>query len=434
MKLTQGQKIRAIDGEIIVVEKFLASGGQGEVYKVNFKGESKALKWYTCKFLDEDAFYANLSKNVDMGIKKGAPSKEFLWPLALTEKCFGSFGYVMDLIPDGYYEIDHYIMALVKFSSFKSAVEACIQINSAFRALHLKGLAYQDLNGGNFVINPETGNVLICDNDNVAPDGMTTGIVGTPGYMAPEVFAGKSLPNKRSDQYSMAVLFFILLCGNHPLEGRRWAEIPCLTDKKAMKLYGTHPLFVYDPADRSNEPVQGVHDNVLMRWQFMPQYIREMFQKAFSAQALMDSNRRVSEIEWLQTLCRFRSDIVTCQNPGCGGEVFISNAASTKCDCCGKMYPVTHKLKLPMYDIPVVSKARIYKCQLGTCSMSEALEPIAIILKKEKEFCVKNKSNLIWAGTTLGGRRKKVEPDSMVPVREGISFEIEDKKIEIITS
>lgn len=430
MKLTQGQKIKTIDGEIILVEKFLASGGQGEVYKVNFRGESKALKWYTCSFPNEDAFYENLKKNVGMG----SPSREFLWPLALTEKYVDSFGYVMDLIPDGYHEIDHYIMALVKFSSFKSAVEACIQINSAFRALHLKGLAYQDLNGGNFVINPETGNVLICDNDNVAPDGVTTGILGTPGYMAPEVFAGNSLPSKRSDQYSMAVLFFILLCGNHPLEGKRWAEVPCLTEKIAMKLYGTHPLFIFDPADRSNEPVMGVHNNVLMRWKFMPGYIKDVFMKAFSAQALMDPNRRVSEIEWLQTLCRFRSDIVTCQNPGCGGEVFISNAASTKCDCCGKIYPVTYKLKLPMYEIPVVSKARIYKCQLGTCNLSEALNPMAMILKRENEFGIKNKSNLIWAAVTPSGKSKKVEPDSVVPVRPGISFKIEDKMIEIITS
>ena len=30
------------------------------------------------------------------------------------------------------------------------------------------GYSYQDLNDGNFFINPQSGDVLICDNDNVA--------------------------------------------------------------------------------------------------------------------------------------------------------------------------------------------------------------------------------------------------------------------------
>ena len=67
-----------------------------------------------------------------------------------------------------------------------------LDICCAFRALHLKGLSYQDLNDGNFFINGETGRVLICDNDNVAPDGdNTTGIRGKARYMAPEVVSGK---------------------------------------------------------------------------------------------------------------------------------------------------------------------------------------------------------------------------------------------------
>ena len=37
------------------------------------------------------------------------------------------------------------------------------------------------------IIHPETGDVLICDNDNVAPEGVTSGILGKARYMAPEL-------------------------------------------------------------------------------------------------------------------------------------------------------------------------------------------------------------------------------------------------------
>ena len=427
MLLNQGQKIKTIYDESVEIIKFLASGGQGEVYEVLFRGEHKALKWYTCKFFDENGFYNNLKNNANTE----SPSKEFLWPLAVTEKCYGSFGYVMDLIPPGYYEVDKYTLASVKFVSFKAAVEACIQINSAFRILHLKGYAYQDLSGGNFVINPDKGNVLICDNDNVAPDGVSTGILGTPGFMAPEVVLGKSLPNKRSDQFSMAVLFFMLLCGNHPLEGKRWSDIVCMTDEAALRLYGTQPLFVYDPDDNSNEPVIGIHNNVIARWNFLPQYMKDVFIKAFSGQAMGDPNRRVSEFDWLQVLCRFRSDIVKCKNPACKGEVFINNADSTKCDCCGMTYQVNNKIILPMYEIPSVSGARIYKCQLGVCSLKEALDPMAAIVSKGEDLGIRNKSGMIWSATTPSGKSKKVEPDEVIPIRKGISFKIGDKSLEI---
>ena len=173
----------------IKIVKYLASGGQGDVYIVEYGGKKKALKWYKPQELrDPNAFYENLKRNAD----KGSPDKAFLWPDAVTERTEGSFGYIMDLRPEGYYELSK-ILASEKynFASFKAATEACIRIVSAFRILHNNGYSYQDLNDGNFFIEPKTGDVLICDNDNVAPNGRNTGILGKPRYMAPEIVVGK---------------------------------------------------------------------------------------------------------------------------------------------------------------------------------------------------------------------------------------------------
>ena len=39
-----GDILKSIDGNNIKIIRFLASGGQGDVYEVEYKGERKALK------------------------------------------------------------------------------------------------------------------------------------------------------------------------------------------------------------------------------------------------------------------------------------------------------------------------------------------------------------------------------------------------------
>ena len=74
-------------------------------------------------------------------------------------------------------------------------------IRDRFRALHLAGKSYQDLNDGGFFIDTKTGDVLVCDCDNVAADGDNFGIGGMPGFMAPEVVRGIAKPDVLTDRY-----------------------------------------------------------------------------------------------------------------------------------------------------------------------------------------------------------------------------------------
>ena len=239
------------------------------------------MKWYRDVGKNPDAFYSNLKHNVE----KGSPDKAFLWPQAIMEKAEGSFGYIMDLRPDGYYEISEFMLANVTFASFKVAVDSCLKIVSAFRILHNIGYSYQDMNDGNFFINPTTGDVLICDNDNVSPNGANTGIIGKPRYIAPEIVCNGALPNTQTDRFSLSVILFIILFMNHPFEGKK-SLVPCLTPPIAERIYGSEALFLYDPQDKSNAPVKNIHTNVVARWKFMPNYIKETFLKAFSQQAI----------------------------------------------------------------------------------------------------------------------------------------------------
>ncbi len=426
-QFTPGKTLKTINGKEIKIIKHLANGGQGDVYVASYEGATKALKWYRNVGNDPDAFYNNLKRNVE----KGSPDKAFLWPQDITEKTDGSFGYLMDLRPDGYFELSEFMIAKVaKFSSFKAAVEASIKIVSAFRILHNNGLSYQDLNDGNFFINPRTGDVLICDNDNVAPNGTNMGIIGKPRYMAPEIVCGKSLPNTQTDRFSLAVILFLIIFMNHPFEGKK-SLVPCLTPREAEKLYGSEALFICDPVDKSNEPVKNIHVNVIARWKYIPSYIKDAFLKAFSSEAIKEPSRRLRELDWLKVLVRFRSDIVKCS---CGNEVFINNATTTKCDGCGKMVAVNHVIKLPEYAITAARGSRIYRCQLGICNADEALNPVALVVSKENDptmLGLKNMTTNILPATTPSGKMRQVAPQEIIPLKTGIVIEAYGSKIEI---
>ena len=271
VNLTNGSKAKIV--------KELGRGGQGIVYQVDLAGQMMALKWYINA--PDDKFYKNLEEN----ITKGAPSDAFLWPEYLTMKQKGSYGYIMKLRPQGYFEFGQYLLAKKQFKSFEAMCNAAMKICEGFMKLHLFGYSYQDLNDGNFFIEPNTGDVLICDNDNVMPQGDKSGIMGKARYMAPEIVGGKA-PDKYSDRYSLSVILFMLFYGNHPLEGAKVLGCPCMTEKHEKEFYGSKALFIYDENDKSNLPVRGVHSNVIKRWPVLPKILKEQFQHEFSQECL----------------------------------------------------------------------------------------------------------------------------------------------------
>lgn len=214
----KGQRIPLANGSNAEIIGKLGEGGQGTVYRVKLGGKEYALKWYHDGAIQNPKkFYQNLESN----IAKGAPTKAFLWPLYITKPFEDSFGYIMDLRPGNYREFSEFLLAKVHFESLSAAVNAALNITNGFRELHRNGFSYQDLNDGNFFIDPSDGDVLICDNDNVAPYGESLGIAGKARYMAPEVVRNMTRPNVMTDRFSLAVVLFRLLFLDHPLEGKK---------------------------------------------------------------------------------------------------------------------------------------------------------------------------------------------------------------------
>ncbi|HAL18890.1 MAG TPA: hypothetical protein DCO86_04630 [Spirochaetaceae bacterium] len=358
-----GDSIKLASGKVAAVKDVLGEGGQGTVFKAEANGKEYALKWYHPKTIRNPGdFYENLSRNV----AGGSPSDKFLWPLDITEKKSGRFGYLMDLKPSGFHAFSEFLCARVRFSSLSAVVNATLNITNAFRDLHRKGYSYQDLNDGNFFINPKSGEVLICDNDNVAPYGVNLGIAGKARYMAPEVARHISLPDNYSDRFSLAVVLFELLFLNHPLEGAK-TLVPCMTEELELELYAKNPVFVYDPNDDSNRPNPHVHVNVVRLWKLFPEFIKEKFIRSFSKNALDAKDEsafraaRLMDSEWQTAFLNLRSCLVKCV---CNDETIIDPYSESHCFCCDALIPKPMLLSIGKYIIPLFPGVRLYKCHV----------------------------------------------------------------------
>jgi serine/threonine protein kinase len=124
--------------------------------------------------------------------------------------------------------------------SFRALSTAGFHLAHSFLQLHSKGLCCHDISFGNLFLDPDTGESLICDNDNVTVDGETgAGVLGTPRFMAPEVVTGQGQPGIQTDLYSLAVLLFYLFVVHHPLEGARELAIHSFDLPAMNRLYDT---------------------------------------------------------------------------------------------------------------------------------------------------------------------------------------------------
>lgn len=437
--LPKGKKIPLDNGSeaTIASDKPLGSGGQGEVYLVEYRGEKYALKWYTSdRIIDnKEQFRANLQKNIKRDVP---PSDEFLWPIRLTEPFDGDegrFGYMMRLIPSNYtslsdilrtYKIEinrdgKAVRVPVGFSSLDAIAIAAMHMAKAFRGLQRVGCSYQDMNDGGFYIDTSTGDVLICDCDNVSPQGSNTGIKGKPGYMAPEVVTGESKPGLDTDKFSLAMVLFKFLMRGDPLEGKKVSSRVVLTGSAELEAYGTNPVFIFDPKDDSNRPVYGVHSNVIKNWPLYPEYIRDAFTRSFT-DGLKNPSKRLTPNDWYKLISRLRDDSVACE---CGRNVFldVGDAKIHVCSRCGR----TH-------EILAVDNRRFVLCK------GKKLYSDQIIAPKDEEFSTiagevvenknrpgimgfKNKSEATWIVGYKGKESREIPPDGGCAILQGMTIE-----------
>lgn len=424
MEFKKGDAINLEGGKTAIIGSKLGEGGQGIVYSVDIEGKKFALKWYTFRFSNKEAF----KKNIRSNIESKSPDEKFLWPLYLTEEKEGSFGYIMDIRPKKFSDFSDILNNKVKFASTGKVVTAALNIVNAFRTLHRKGLSYQDLNDGNFFIDVQTGDILICDNDNVTPDGQKNAgnIGGKPGYMAPEIVCGKAYPNSLTDSHSLAVILFKLFCRHDPLMGKAYVDSVCITEQRELELYGSKPVFIFNPKDESNRPVKGIHPNPIKLWPMLPSFLQEAFITSF-CDGLKDPNKRLPENEWQKLLIRFRNTIITC--PHCSQEVLLCNikTGSEISFSCGQTYSYPLVLNTEKYKLPLFPGVKVYACHSikGNDDYSTVTGEVIMNKKNPSLWGIKNLSDSRWSFMTKDGEQKTVGNGDVIPIAKDLELSLD---------
>ena len=127
---------------------------------------------------------------------------------------------LMHLLPGNYQGLENSVLGRMRpVPSFAVLCKAAIDLAECFRKLHNQGLCYKDINLGGPLIDPETGDIMICDTDNVRYN-KTQNIIFI-FFAAPELIRNETICQTNTDLHSLAVLLFYMFMRHHPLDGAR---------------------------------------------------------------------------------------------------------------------------------------------------------------------------------------------------------------------
>ena len=422
--LEAGQKIRTeATGLTCEVLKFLGGGGQGEVYAARVEGKPVALKWYYAASATIEQ-----RKRLETLCAMGAPSSKFLWPVELASaQGVADYGYLMALREARYKSIVDMMKRRIE-PSFRALATVGLELSHSFLQLHARGLCYRDISFGNAFFDPDTGEVLICDNDNVTVDSQAKGgVYGTPRFMAPEIVRGDAVPSSQTDLFSLSVLLFYMFMMHHPLEGKKELEIKCLDLPAMKKLYGTEPLFIFDPADKSNAPDATHQKNALVFWAIYPKFLRELFTKAFTEGLRDPLHGRVRESNWRASMVRLRDSIIYCGH--CKAENFYDADAhasaknvQSRCWSCKRGLHPPPRLRIARSEVMLNHNAQLFPHHVDDERKYDFTQPLATVTRHPTEpdiWGLKNLSRQNWSATNTRGEVKDVLPGRSVTLAVG---------------
>lgn len=392
-----------------VVVRLIASGGEADLLEVTLGGVAMALKlFYSIGSTPER------EKHCRWLIDKGAPHPAFVYPIDLVRTTDGRLGIVMPLIPGSFHEAAsvHAIPDAARPSQ-RNAVKACLNIALAFHTAIRAGLIYIDASAAQMMVDV-AGAVKIVDVTNIVDQVTPSLNLRTFGYTAPELWLGKTLPSVATGRYSLGVVFFDLLCGGHPLFGRRLPRILGPEDEHEALHFS--PRFIFDPHDDSNRPDPVEHAAPLVYWPILPQKIPNLFTRHFTA-GLRAPNRRVIEIEWIDA---FYDAYTACFPCPCGAEVFHDpSAAELVCWNCGSRLSRPARLKFAGGRETVLSNGELVTRYDVTGRQSYDFTPVGRVVchaLSRGSIELENLSSVAWTWRRRSGAGGTVVPGKRAPL------------------
>ncbi len=237
-----------------------------------------------------------------------------------------------------------------ELGDFRSMLQISILLSRSLRRMHQAGLAHSDLSPNNVLIDPRTGTSVVIDIDSLVVPGLfPPEVIGTRGYVAPEVLqtlgmerSKRIFPGIRTDLHSMAVLIYEYIFLRHPLIGPKiYSEDP---EKDDYLCLGEKATFIEDPDDTSNRP-----DDLKVTVKDLGPYLEDLFMRVF-CKGLHDPSERPAAIEWERGLLKTWNLLHSCSNPNCEKRAFVlHNINDPVCPFCGTRIKDDTVLKLEFY-------------------------------------------------------------------------------------
>jgi len=234
-------------------------------------------------------------------------------------------------------------------------LQMCKRMARAVRKMHMTGLAHSDLSSKNVLVDPASGMCAIIDVDSLVVTGVyAPDVLGTPGYIAPEVLTtqrlalddpNRKLPSNFTDLHALAVLIYEYLLYRHPLRGPKVNSTVSAEEDEFMSM-GPKALFIENPHDTSNHwckskrypPLRPEYDK-------LGRYLKTVIMRAFT-EGLHEPTARPAAGDWETALYLTEDLLIPCGNTSCPAKWFVHvEREKPVCPWCG------WRLKTP---IPVV--------------------------------------------------------------------------------
>ncbi len=287
----------------------------------------------------------------------------FCWPTALVQS--PEFGIVCPAYPKNYFftenstTIKNYkeqikgqdkksiyftsgklrkYLAPSELGDFRMMLSVSINLARSIRRMHQAGLAHSDLSDNNVLIDPQTGSCVVIDIDSlVVPGKCPPEVLGTTGYIAPEVLETsnlpindpkRKLPSIETDQHSLAVLIYQYLLCRHPLKGPKIYSTES-AEKDEFLALGAKATFIENPTDRSNRP-----NDLTYTIKDLGPELENLFLRAF-VDGLHNPKKRPTAMEWERGLVKTWDMLYPCSNPSCSHKWFaLYDPAHPACPFC----------------------------------------------------------------------------------------------------
>ena len=218
-------------------------------------------------------------------------------------------------------------------------VHISTRLSRAVRRMHSAGLAHSDLSNKNVLIDPKTGGAVIIDCDSlVVPQIYPPDVLGTPGYIAPEVLRTQSLeltdskrllPGITTDRYALAVLIYEYLLGRHPLRGPKINSTVSGEEDELLSL-GERAVWIENPSDRSNRPPDSF---LKVTYTQLGPLLSPLFERVF-VDGLHSPSARPDAGEWERALVKTTDLLFPCPNSHCTQKWFVFVDESKRCPWC----------------------------------------------------------------------------------------------------